>query len=548
MTGEMPVAADDDGDGTSWKNNDSVTPAGHLARLGLAVALAGILLGWLAAHTDLFFADGLRYIAQARALDRGTFSEGLRNAVDHPVYPLAVAAVHRLTGGDSPEAWQRAAQLASIAAALLLVVPLYLLARDLFGDRPALPACLLFYAVPLTGHVFADTLSESTFLLFWAWGLWGALRFLEAGERGWLPLVVLGSGLAYLSRPEGLLLPAALATTLVLCPRWVAGGMRGRRPLLGLAAVVLGAAVVVGPYAALRGGLGTKPSIARLLGTAPRSDAHAVERQRPLDPRQTGLKTAALAAKAVVKAVTEAVSWPLVPLALIGLCGVRPHGPSARGWTLLAVIGAASVLALMRLHATGGYCSPRHALILALILIPAATAGLIGTLDRLVDELARRGWLALGPACAGAKAAALSTALLGLAVVFAPQSLAPVNEGLQGYKEAGRWLSAGAGAGDGLVVDVTGWSQFYAQRPGGYTFENLAAASSDPGARWVVVREAHLIGPWTYCKQLDALVAGRAPVHVFAGKTGRHPTRVLVFDRQPPIAGRPEPLPGSVRR
>src|SRR5262249_37524279 len=151
-----------------------------------------------------------------------------------PVYPLAVVYSHRILGRDGPGDWQWAAQLASVAAGVLLVVPLYLLAWDLFGAARAVPACLLGYAVPLTGHVFADTLSESTFLLFWLWGLWGAVRFLRTGAPGWVPLIVAASGLAYLTRPEGLLLPAALVATLILSPAWVARGL-GKKGLAVLA-------------------------------------------------------------------------------------------------------------------------------------------------------------------------------------------------------------------------------------------------------------------------------------------------------------------------
>ena len=74
------------------------------------VGAAG-LLGWMAGHTDVMFADGLRYIQQARRIDAGSWTEGLLRAVDHPAYPLAIAGVHRSLGGDdAPVAWQQAAQ------------------------------------------------------------------------------------------------------------------------------------------------------------------------------------------------------------------------------------------------------------------------------------------------------------------------------------------------------------------------------------------------------------------------------------------------------
>jgi hypothetical protein len=132
-------------------------------------------------------------------------------------------------------------------------------------------------------------------------------------------------------------------------------------------------------------------------------------------------------------------------------------------------------------------------------------------------------------------------------MVNAGEALAPVGEGFDGYREAGRWLARKADEGDASrVVDVTGWAHFYGGRTG-YTFENLVAAPADPDARWVVAREAHLKGPWEYCGRLRALVDGLTPVEVFRGAARRHVTKVYVFDRRPAVAGRGGPRPGSLR-
>ena len=47
-------------------------------------------------------------------------------------------------------------------------------------------------------------------------GFWCAVRFLAGGRFGWLPAAIGLGGLAYLTRPEGMLLPAASATTLLI--------------------------------------------------------------------------------------------------------------------------------------------------------------------------------------------------------------------------------------------------------------------------------------------------------------------------------------------
>lgn len=503
----------------------------HFYRIVALMTLAAGLLGWLAFHTDILFADGLRYIAQGKVLASGLAEEGVKDAVDHPVYPLAIAATHRVLKGDTPDDWQVAAQLASVLAGILLVIPLYLTVLELFGDRPAFLATLTVYCVPMTGHVFADVLSESTFLLFWTWGLWGALRFLRTGAPGWVALVVVGSALAYLTRPEGLLLPAALVVTLVLSPHWVARGL-GRRGLIALGVLVAGSALLVGPYVVLKGGLGTKPSIARLLGTAPKSAAHAVERQRPLEPGQTAGKTYLLAARAVGRALLEAVTTPLLPFAAVGLLALRRRAGSGRQWRLLAVVWVASILALIRLHATGGYCTPRHALVLALMALPAAGAGmswLVGSSGKWLRGRGAGRWPVESVGLAASLGLLMGLNLNGL--------LAPVGDGFDGYRDAGRWIAGHADPREAAkVVDVTGWSQFYSGFGGGYTFENLVAAPGDPEARWVVAREAHLKGPWEYCRRLGGLVEGLRPVAVFRGSARHKPTKVYVFDRQTILA------------
>ena len=103
----------------------------------------------------------------------------------------------------------------------------------------------------------------------------------------------------------------------------------------------------------------------------------------------------------------------------------------------------------------------------------------------------------------------------GLACMLLPRTLAPVNEGLGGYKTAGLWLRDRVAPGV-RVVDVSGWAIFYG-RVDGYTFANLIHAPHDPAARWVVAREAHLRGPWPYCALLRGLVGDAEPVVVFHG-------------------------------
>ena len=354
----------------------------HLVRITLLMTAALALLTWLAAHTEVMFADGLRYIALAQAIDQGSWKQALAHAVDHPAYPLAVAAAHRLLGGARPEDWQIAAQVASTAAGVLLIIPLYLFALELHGPAAAWLACVLSFLVPLTGHVLADVLSEGMFLFFWTLGCWAALRFLRQGRTVWLVPTIGLAGLAYLTRPEGMLLPLALVATLAVLLIIPSARLEWPRWYRAVGVLVVGPVLVLGPYVAFKGGIGTKPAVARLLGLSARSPAMAVERERPLDPGQSAQTTFKLACKAVFRAVLGAVTAPLLLLAVVSLLAPSQHDDRGRRSLFLLILLSGWLLALLRLHATGGYCTPRHALIFALPVIAAAAraAGLADTL------------------------------------------------------------------------------------------------------------------------------------------------------------------------
>ena len=101
-----------------------------------------------------------------------------------------------------------------------------------------------------------------------------------------------------------------------------------------------------------------------------------------------------------------------------------------------------------------------------------------------------------------------------------------------GYRQAATWLAQQDPA-NSKVADATGWSQFYSQQSG-YSFATLNDAPADPSVRWVVVREAHLVGPWWYCKLMRELVGNREPVVAFPDSPRPKQSRVLVFDRLAP--------------
>ncbi len=510
----------------------------HSIRIALLIAATVVVLGWTLRHTEASFADGLRYIRQANEIHRGDWRAGLYGSIDHPLHPLGIVAAHHLVAGDDPVSWQQAAVALGFACLVLAVIPIYLLARETFGDGSAWLGCLLVVANPLLGSILANVLSESTFLLFWAWGLWAAIRFLREGRFLWLPMTIGFAVLAYLSRPEGLLLPLVMILTLLLLPLHRA--IRIDWPRWGMAVVFLvgGSLLLAGPYMALKGGVGTKPALARVLGLAPSSHPQALERERPLPPGQTTFQTYVLATQRMARAVRGAVSTPLLPLALLGLI-LMPAGPArARIRLFLLTLLAASAVGLVRLHATGGYCTIRHGLVPALVLILAAAHGLF----RLMAWISiPGGWLGAarerlhpGPAVWAAV----------LAILIVVPRTATVGGEIPGpfhlYRDAGAWLGAHVADGE-QALDLTDWPLYFSQRPG-YRFAHVYDAPTDPSLRWVVVRRPHLEGHGSYSKRVRQLVGDASPVAVLPANPAPGQLQLLIFDRRataPQVAGAP---------
>jgi 4-amino-4-deoxy-L-arabinose transferase-like glycosyltransferase len=512
------------------------------------MAGAAVLLGWVIRHTEATFADGLRYIHRAEQIQRAGWQTGVLRGIDHPLHPMSIALAHGILGGDGPTPWQRAALLLCFTCGVLLVVPTYLLTLELFGERTAWMGCVLVIVNPIVSYIVVNVLSECTLLLFWMFGLWSTVRFLRAGRFGWLPLAAGFGGLAYLTRPEGMLLPAALAATLLLLPLLRATRINWPRWWAALLFLFCGLLSLAGPYVALKGGLGTKPGIAKVLGLAAHSDPLGLEREKPLAPDQTDLETYRLATIRMLKVFRAAVTPPVFPFALLGIVLAGASSSRIRAHLFLAITLAASAFALVRLHATAGYCTIRHGLIPGIILTLAAARGM----TYLMDKLAIPGrWLALGNNRLRPGPAVWAFLIAALIVIPGVRSLGPLNPTpFTAYRQAGDWLAQNTQKSD-QILDLTDWSLYFSRRPG-YSFANIYEAPLDPATRWIVVRKPHIEGHASYTHVVRELIGDRAPVAFIPALADPNQIQIRIYDRKSPaprtVGGPGPPGENSLRR
>lgn len=180
--------------------------------LGLAVVLAlGVRL-YLLWQYYCINSDGVRYVNAARDFFDGRFADGL-SSVYPPAYPLLIASLYPLIGD-----WELSGQIWSLLSGVLLLIPLFVLLKKIYGENVAMVACFLAAVAPYLARYSAHVRTESLFLLLSTLAL---LVFHQGIERVLLSRFFYGglvAGLAYLVRPEAIGLLVIVPVTLgILC-------------------------------------------------------------------------------------------------------------------------------------------------------------------------------------------------------------------------------------------------------------------------------------------------------------------------------------------
>lgn len=185
---------------------DSSGPVDDRWTLGgiLLVVLAVRLMVW--AGTYAIGTDSAAFLRMAELIREGEWHEALRTYY-HPGYPAAVALFSHVTGD-----FERAGFLVSILSGSIAVLPLFLLARDLFG-RPAALVTVLLYAAHFTlVELHVDVMTEGLYFAAFFGAIWMGRRFLDSNRLPWaIGAGVLSAG-AFLVRHEGLIAVCGLVS------------------------------------------------------------------------------------------------------------------------------------------------------------------------------------------------------------------------------------------------------------------------------------------------------------------------------------------------
>jgi hypothetical protein len=480
-------------------------------------------------RTETTTRDSISFVRAAWKLHTLPIGEALRSSNQHPLYPALVLAVSSWTRAwhpeDLPLAMSVACQLTSCLASVALSIALFFLGRELFSPSVGFWGAILFQTLPATGRLMADGLSEPVFLLLACVSLVAAIRGLSGSSPWWMLLAGTAGGLAYLTRPEGLLIPVATLAVLA----WISV-RQGKPSLMPRAALLLLPVMLLClPYMVTIGKLTAKPSAEYLV------DPDKWGREglfKPVTPEKKAAIGAAFpfaewyfgpditpdmrwgwGVKALAFAISENYFYFGILVVALGAWAYRKKVLTEPGWLLYGLIVAILCLLCYRVAQSNGYLSSRHVVLITLGGALALAAGLEALCAPLWRP--RPGW------------AGLAAVLLCVAACM-PKLLVPLHGDRGAYRAAGEWIARNSLPGD-RVWDPYAHAYYHAGRVFTEGMDGLPA--EQPRVTYVVVdssdnRHEHL---FYLVKEAERLAQVGEPVCRFPAPRRKHSGEVVVY-------------------
>jgi len=153
----------------------------------------------LALFTKVINPDGVLYITAAQHFASGDFRAGLA-IYPMPAYSLLILLTHLLIRD-----WIIAALTVNIVMTVSILIPLYLLTKNLFDQRAAFWACVAFALSPLPNHWSIEVIRGPSFMFFFAWAAYFGHRAIQTGKLSLFSLAALSAMLSAMFRVEGLI-------------------------------------------------------------------------------------------------------------------------------------------------------------------------------------------------------------------------------------------------------------------------------------------------------------------------------------------------------
>ena len=439
--------------------------------IGLLFVLVLPLRLWLLHNTEVAARDSITFVQYALQFDDNDWRTVACANQQHPGYPALVwlmsLPVRALDGPATPANMALATQLVSLAASLLLILPMYWLGRAFFDRKICFGAALLYQYLPISAQHLSDGLSEPVYLLLIVSGLLHAVQAVR--KRSWQRAALCGffAGLAYLTRPEGVLILAAGAAGLILLQFRNDWRCSWKQFYACGTAMTLAALLAGSPFVIATGRISNKPIYFQLTGqrnpwpaapTPERADLAIGTRilfAASFPRSDSRLQNLGRSVWAVAVEINQGLHYVAGAFALLGLAWSLARWRLNPGSYVVAGYCSLHSVLLIALAMSANYVSDRHVMILVLFSTYFVVIGLTELPRRVLAwrRIEGPGLWRSGPAWS----ALLGVALLALCLPKATQRL---HGNRAGNHAAGLWLSRQVQDND-IIVDEYDWSRYY---------------------------------------------------------------------------------------
>jgi asparagine N-glycosylation enzyme membrane subunit Stt3 len=207
---------------------DTATPVPRrlpeiLTLMGLGLWAAAVRFFALAQPQRMVWGDEPFYLWLGRnwLTGQGYSFTGYSDVHHTPMYPLLSGLFYLLTrhfANGEANSMELASDICYVLFGILLIIPMYLLAKEMYGRRAAVVSAALVAVYPAisTAPLFWGTLTEPPYYFFVYTGLLMALVAMRR-ERWWAFLLAgVFLGMAYLTRPEAVAYVAVVGVVIAL--------------------------------------------------------------------------------------------------------------------------------------------------------------------------------------------------------------------------------------------------------------------------------------------------------------------------------------------
>ncbi len=488
----------------------------QLVALCILVLCVFFLRVWQITHTEVAARDSIGFIRYAWALENTSDWKSLvKGAHQHPGFPVSIyifsVPVRFFVSSDLPLAFQISSQLSASFFSVLLVIPLFVIGREIFNAKVGFWAVILFEFLPASSKVLGDGLSEGMFLFFAAASLALVLLGFKSQRQGkniqielWF-FAGLAAAASYLVRPEGMILflATALVLTLFILIAKFPTHLQRMKQGFNFLGLVLGFSLLALPFILTIGKLTTKPTGQRILEHTSVFKPQ-VETRLALLPKHNHvlvlLDQPPLFAswwEGDDQSQAARFLWSFLVLgdsylkglnylgclfAFVGLVLTPRETWKSPEMIVLVLSFFILNVVFFRVALVMGYLSERHAMLALMLIVLWVSFGAVTLGDRIVlfFENSALGFLF-------GKLNQISFLLLILILPSLWKNLETLHYNREGFKQAGKWIAENTNPGD-IVEDPFCWSHYFAGRV--FLEGKVDLKTSVPSAKFVVVERS----------------------------------------------------------